>query len=247
MRKININVNEYNTESIIKIQKRKIWGISLAIMAFSFIVVVIGSLFFQYALKVYLKTNIGSWTPQIIIFVGFFLFIILNLTSHYTKKINGSWLYIYYVLQLVAWTLILTSILFYFTYIYELDSITFLAIALLPLGIILISGLIGYFQLIKEFFLYFFIGILSVALLVMFFVSIFVFRITWYYSLVSVILISAITVADIMQAKKEVENVVWMDSNIQFRFAFDLGIRLFISAAMLLFYILQLFMSSGKR
>ncbi|MGZ9755856.1 MAG0110 family membrane protein [Mycoplasma sp. 394] len=241
-----INLNASGIEIDINIERKKkakLWGISLAVLGFSFAFVITISLVIQY----FLRRNNNPQIALIMLWVGLAALFVLSLVSGFLYKIKSKFIYFYYLFQLGTWILIFTGILFFFLQVYKLDTVRFLGISLLPILIIGVFGLIGYFEVIKIKFLYAFIGVLSIALIVMFFISIFVFGITWYYSAVAIVLIAAMTAADIYQVRKELNYVVYTDSNFQFKYALSVGIRLFVNAASILLQLLMLIMGASKK
>ncbi|MCU4706690.1 MAG0110 family membrane protein [Mycoplasma sp. CSL7503-lung] len=153
--------------------------------------------------------------------------------------------------NLIIWTSIITGFLFIFKTTERVSSMNasnntfsytnFLLISCLPLLILMVCATIGYFELINKHILKITMTLLGIALMVLFFVSFFVLKVQWYYSLLSVLFISGATIFEFYYVKKEIQNFTYVSSNSQiYSYAINLATRLFVSTSSMLIHILRL-------
>lgn len=122
-----------------------------------------------------------------------------------------------------------------------------LLVSLIPIGILFVSGLIGYFDLIKQKVLIILGSLLSFGLLIMFIISFFVLNIQPLYSIISILLISIFVAIEVYTAKKEIESMNSLDNKEINLFGLYLGVRLFSSSIALFYHILLLFFGRNRK
>ncbi|MCU9939803.1 hypothetical protein NW739_03525 [Mycoplasmopsis felis] len=122
-----------------------------------------------------------------------------------------------------------------------------LLVSLIPIGILFVSGLIIYFDLIKQKVLVILGSLLSFGLLIMFIISFFVLNIQPLYSIISILLISIFVAIEIYTAKKEIESMNSLDNKEINLFGLYLGVRLFNSSIALFYHILLLFFGRNRK
>ncbi|WLP85604.1 MAG0110 family membrane protein [Mycoplasma seminis] len=120
-----------------------------------------------------------------------------------------------------------------------------IGIMLIPAGVMVIAAILGLFQLVNIRVMWIFVAFLSVAFLITFFVSFFVYRANWYVTVIGTALISINMIIQWWMIRKTADVAQYMSKRDMLSIAIQEGILLFISYAQLLWYVIMLFV--GRR
>ncbi|UWV78985.1 hypothetical protein NWE59_02960 [Mycoplasmopsis felis] len=237
---------KFHTNSSVK---RKVWGISFSVMSIMFIGVILLSTlcsWLLYTADISLQHKI--YTSFILLIVGVIGLLLVNWISvFFTRNIQKKVLFSA-PFEFIFWISILTGLLSYLRFSNENINVeNILLVSLIPIGILFVSGLIYYFDLIKQKVLIILGSLLSFGLLIMFIISFFVLNIQPLYSIISILLISIFVAIEIYTAKKEIESMNSLDNKEINLFGLYLGVRLFSSSIALFYHILLLFFGRNRK
>ncbi|WP_322909073.1 MAG0110 family membrane protein [Mycoplasmopsis felis] len=237
---------KFHTNSSVK---RKVWGISFSVMSIMLIGVILLSTlcsWLLYTADISLQQKI--YTSFILLIVGVIGLLLVNWISvFFTRNIQKKVLFSA-PFEFIFWISILTGLLSYLRFSDENINVeNILLVSLIPIGILFVSGLIGYFDLIKQKVLIILGSLLSFGLLIMFIISFFVLNIQPLYSIISILLISIFVAIEIYAARKEIESMNSLDNKEINLFGLYLGVRLFSSSIALFYHILLLFFGRNRK
>ncbi|WP_027121382.1 MAG0110 family membrane protein [Mycoplasma leonicaptivi] len=237
---MNFANNELHKKTIVSPMERKFWGLSLSIFGVGFAVVVALSLVFIHLLTKYLPLS-GFQYVQWFLYGAFFGLLIVSFINLRINHLSLGGLILFYIVNILLYSIIFSALVFYLFVTNSLDYRKFLGISLLPLLIIAVCGIIGYFDLLKQRFVAFLIIVFSITSLVLFFVSIFVLKISWYYSLTTIVLISLITISDFYFAKNDLKTFYGSSDVLVLKRSLVFGIRIFLNSMSLFLHLIFLF------
>ncbi|QKT05138.1 MAG0110 family membrane protein [Mycoplasma sp. OR1901] len=187
-----------------------------------------------------------------LIIFGFISNLILSIFSGHRQNTSLWKSSLFAVFNVVVWTAIITGLLFLLKVYERQSTITgtnetfsfrnFLLLSCLPVLILMFCAAIGYFGLINQHIIKITMVLLGISLMVLFVVSFFVLKVQWYYSLISILFISATTAYEFYYVKKEIQNFAYVSSNSQiYSYGISLATRLFINTSTMLIHLLRLF------
>lgn len=132
-------------------------------------------------------------------------------------------------------------------YLPDVDLLPVLGIMMIPGGIMMIMGAIGYYELVNIRNVQTILIFLVVGFIIAFIISFFVRNdgFSWWISVLAVAIISLGTIIDFFMMRREIETAEYGDSREMFKVAAFYGIRMFFNYAILLLYVIRIF--GGRR